>query len=282
MNPNNQTNSQKWLRAGFALTALLILMISVSFTSLRKPQDELWKQLGISRQEGEDKIRNSFMLNYLDHYGVKGALKLAVSDRSRVSQELLVHARTFLSGTEFIRWYANERLQAKPQSPEIKTISKEEIRKEKIAEMKKSISSSEELIKKMPEMEKSMRPTLELFQKMLKDYENPASETIENYYQSALQQQEYQLRSHKEDLVKWETDFPQDHRQLISRRLKKYLELASTVDFSAKLEQRNGKMKFVQPDYEGKASDWKMIFRAGPEVYKVAKPFAEQWLKELK
>lgn len=281
MNQDYNSNGHKWLRAGFALTALLILMISVSFTSSRKLNDELWKQLGISRQEGENKIRNSFLSSYLDHYGAKGALKLAAGSRAQVSRELLLHAKSYLNSTDFITWYENERKQAMPEAPAKSERSKEDIRKEKIEEMKKGIASSEELIKKMPEMEKDMKPTLEMFRKMLKDYEDPKSETIENYYQAELQQHEYQVASHKEDLVKWEQNFPKDHKMLIARQLKKYIEIAATVDFNAKLEPRYGKMKFVNPAFEGKGSDWKMIYRAGVEVYNVTKPFAEQWLKEI-
>lgn len=281
MNQDHHSNGQKWLRAAFALTALLILMISVSFTSFRKQGDDIWQQLGISRQEGENKIRNSFLQSYFDHYGVKGALKLATGNRAGVSSELLLHAKAYLSGPEFISWYEKERKLAMPQPPQKPVRNKEDIRKEKVEEMKKGIASSEELIKKMPEMEKNMKPTLEMFRKMLKDYENPQSETIENIFQAEQQQYEYQLLAHREDLVKWEKKLPKDHRQLIAQQLKKYLELASTVDFSAKLQSGNGKMKFVDPVYEGKGSDWKMIFRAGPEVYHVTRSFAGQWLKEL-
>jgi hypothetical protein len=57
--------------------------------------------------------------------------------------------------------------------------------------------------------------------------------------------------------------------------------VAGTVDFNAELVEKDRKKKFVNRAYEGKNYEWKMIFRAGKDVYDVAKVFAEQWLKEL-
>ena len=67
----------------------------------------------------------------------------------------------------------------------------------------------------------------------------------------------------------------------IKERLNHFLELAATVDFNAELKQVGKMRKFVNPQYEGKAYDWKQIFRAGKEVIEPARQVAEQWLKEL-
>jgi hypothetical protein len=63
--------------------------------------------------------------------------------------------------------------------------------------------------------------------------------------------------------------------------LQKFIDLASTVDFSAELKLVNGKKKFVNPLYEAKAYDWKQVFRAGKDVIEPAMTFAQQWIKEL-
>ena len=89
-------------------------------------------------------------------------------------------------------------------------------------------------------------------------------------------EEEYQQR-----IKKWEFEYPANPNVRLKRHIEKYLKLAATVDFSAQLKDRNGKKVFVNPAYEGKPSEWKLIFRAGREVYEVAKPFAESWLKEL-
>lgn len=75
---------------------------------------------------------------------------------------------------------------------------------------------------------------------------------------------------------------PENFNDIIKIRLQKYLSLAATVDFNAQLLQKNDKVYFVDRNYEAKNYEWKMIFRAGKEVYDVAKPFAEQWMSELK
>jgi hypothetical protein len=82
-------------------------------------------------------------------------------------------------------------------------------------------------------------------------------------------------------MKRWEENYPADYKQLIKSRLQHFIQLAKSVDFSAELKEVNGRKKFVNPVYEGKASDWKQIYRAGKEVILPAVAFAEQWVKEL-
>ncbi|MET0243318.1 MAG: hypothetical protein ABW174_07615, partial [Flavitalea sp.] len=60
-----------------------------------------------------------------------------------------------------------------------------------------------------------------------------------------------------------------------------FLEVTSDIDFNAQLKEKNGKMIFVNPAYEGKSADWKRAFRSGREAVLAARSFAQEWLKEL-
>lgn len=79
----------------------------------------------------------------------------------------------------------------------------------------------------------------------------------------------------------WEKTYPVDPTALVKKRLQEYLQLAATVDFSAKLtEPDKYKVKrFVNPVYEKKSLKWKAIYRAGKEVNDVVTAFVKEWLK---
>lgn len=265
------------------LTAVLFLACAIlfSFRYSAGLSDDLWKQLGISQKEGTDKIKNSFLFGYLEHYGVKNLKQIATGNRAALAGELLKYSKEYVNSSAFRKEYENQRIASRPAEPEKLTRTKEDIRKEKVEEMKKSISGAEETIKKMPEMEKSLRPTVDLLHKTLKDYQDPNSKMIANMYQYEVYSYNDRVERYKQDLKKWEEENPVDYKIRLRTYLSKYLELSATVDFNAALTEKGGKKYFVNSAYEGKPDDWKLIFRAGKEVYSVTRPFAEQWLREL-
>lgn len=265
------------------LTAALFLACAIlfSFRYSASVSDDLWKQLGISQKEGTDKIKNSFLYGYLEHYGVRNLKQIAAGNHSALAGELLKYSKEYVNSPAFRKEYDLQRIASRPVEPEKFTRTKEDIRKEKVDEMTKSISGAEETIKKMPEMEKSLRPTVDLLHKTLKDYQDPNSKMIENMYQYEVYSYNDRVERYKQDLKKWEDENPADYKIRLRKYLSKYLELAATVDFSAALTEKGGKKYFVNQAYEGKPDDWKLVFRAGKEVYSVTRPFAEQWLREL-
>ncbi|GAO41869.1 hypothetical protein FPE01S_01_08840 [Flavihumibacter petaseus NBRC 106054] len=244
--------------------------------------EDLWKKLGITEQQGMEKVRNSFLNGYLEYYGIKNLKSIAAGDRAAVTSDLLQYAKKFSQSADLKKAYGDLRENSKPVAPVKKDKSEEEIRKEQIAELETSVKNSEETIKKMPDMEKVMRPTIDLLKQTIEDYKKPGNTMIKGMYQYQQMENDQRQKQYEEDVRTWEEEYPEKFELRLKSYLTKYLELAKTVDFSAKLEEKYGKKRFVNPQYEGKSSDWKMIFRAGPEVQSTALPFAEQWLKELK
>ena len=192
-----------------------------------------------------------------------------------------MYAKQFVTGPVFRKEYDLMRKQAKPSQPEQKLVTKEEVRKEKVAEMEKSLRNSESASKTNADMAKIMKPTIEFLKKTLVDYKDPSSKHIENFYLYEVNQNEERLRSYKESVVHWENEYPEDYKEKIKMRLQKFLDLAETVDFNAELKQVGDKKKFVNPQYEAKSYDWKQIFRAGKEVIDPAKKLAREWMVEL-
>ena len=76
----------------------------------------------------------------------------------------------------------------------------------------------------------------------------------------------------------WENTYPDDPAVLIRARLKEYLQLEATVDYSAKLTGSGKNQTFVNPIYEQKSLKWKAIYRAGKEVNTIVTEYVNDWL----
>lgn len=89
-------------------------------------------------------------------------------------------------------------------------------------------------------------------------------------------------RDFQDRLAKYEKKYPADPRLLVASRLHQFLELSQDIAFEAKLlPSGGGRMKFADPQYEGKSSQWKLCYRAGREPVQAARAFATQWLRQI-
>lgn len=281
-----QPTTKKNILLSLKAFTVIFLLTAASFTfmsfKMHKIYTDLWQQLGISKEKGIRNIEESFLNGAFYYYGAEKARNIVVGDRAAIAKDLLVYVKQQVNSDAFKNQYELQRKNAKPVQHEQKMKTKEEIRKEKIDETEKSIRETEANMKTMkPEMVKALQPMLELLKNNLKDYKDPNSKMIDLFYQSEQMSQDNNKTSYEESMRQWEEQYPADYRQLIKRRLQKFIDLASTVDFSAELKLVNGKKKFVNPLYEAKAYDWKQVFRAGKDVIEPAMTFAQQWIKEL-
>ena len=160
---------------GIFFTLAIFAVALSSYTA--KTFDDIWQQLGISKEDGMTNIKQSFMNGYLHYYGVKNVRNIATNDRAAIAKDLISYSKQMLSSEAFKKQYEAERNAAKPAAPEkTKAKTKEEIRKEKIAETEKALKDTEASLKKMtPEMAKSMQEVLDVFYETLKEYKNPNS-----------------------------------------------------------------------------------------------------------
>lgn len=264
-----------------SLMSLIIIggFMFMSF-SVRK-MDDFWKQLGITQEKGSEKIKNSFMNGYLDYYGVKNFRALTNGDRKTVTKDLLTYAKSYLNSPAVKAAYAEEISESKPPLPELSNLTKDEIRKREVEKFKTSIEEAEKILKQFPEMEKNMRASINELHKTIKEFEAPNSKMVDLLHLSQTEDNKYKEARYAREVEEWQESYPSDHRIKLRSHLEKYLSIAATVNFDAVLKEQRGKQVFVKSEYENKDEEWKMIFRAGKEVYEVAKPFVEQWLKEL-
>jgi hypothetical protein len=279
---SKKTGSAKgWLFA-ISLPAIILLFSIFSF-STKKYASDIWNQLGLTQEKGIENIKQSFLQGYLYSYGAQSAKKIVNGEKAAVAKDLLTYTKQYLGTEDFKKEYEKSRQGTKPMEPWKKTAkTKEEIRKEKIAEVEKSIAGIEKNMPKLtPEVKKVMEPLLESQKNTLKDYKDPNSEMIEMMAEGEKMSVETDWKNYKEQVKRWEEEYPANPNIFIKRRLQQYLDIAATVDFSAAVKDVNGKKIFVNSTYEYKPADWKKVYRAGKEVNDVVKPFVTSWIKDL-
>jgi hypothetical protein len=120
----------------------LISLFSYSFTTSQNIADDFWKQLGMSKDQGTDAVKQSFLNGYLYYYAAKNAKNIATNNRVAIAKDLLSYTKQYVSSPAFKKEYDQMRNGGKPEAPEEKLITKEEVRKEKIAETEKSIKKT--------------------------------------------------------------------------------------------------------------------------------------------
>lgn len=69
---------------------------------------------------------------------------------------------------------------------------------------------------------------------------------------------------------------------LVRAELERLVQLAATVDFAAATQVKDKKVVFVNPAYEKKSHDWKLLYRAGKGPVTAAAAVAQQLLADLK
>lgn len=266
--------TKRTLKTGYILFSVLSISL-FSFKKYEKRLTDVWKQLGLTQQQGSDKIKNAFLYGYIENNTAKNLRNLATGNRTAIAKDLMIYSKTYLNGTAFKAAYAKERVASKPENIIFVPVTRESIRKERIAELRKNIKETEDAVKKMPALEKSAQKTIARYENAIKDYESPDSRMLNTFYETAVSQQNSKKQQYEKRMKDWETNYPENHTQKVKKYLENYLALGATVDFDAELTEKNGKKVFVNKDYEAKNADWKRIYRGGREVYNATKPLAE-------
>jgi len=279
-----KTSPVRAMKKTVAIFSLMLvsLVLPLSSFNTHKAADDMWKMLGITKQSGDDKIKNSFINGYLYYYGVKNLRSIAVNDRGALAKDLLTYTKQFISSPVFSKEYADMRKSAKPGEPVLKPLrSIAEIQKEEIAKTEKSIRDTEKNMKEMPQYAKTMEPMLGILKDNLKKFQDAKNSYFSSISLGEKYEQENQLRSFKERTKQWESAYPESVNQFIAERLQRMLNATKDIDYNAELVEKWSKKRFVNQTYEGKNTEWKQGFRAGKDVTETARTFAQKWLDEL-
>lgn len=264
---------KKWLILS-GLVVLLAFTFSATFLETLK----------LGKADAEAAIWRSF--SYGAYGGPMSAAwhNFAVPARVSMVKEIGSFARSYARSEDFKKRYAQYRDEQKPAAPK-PFVGVEGLKKQQREELTKSIRESKETLKTLTgEVRKGMEEGIKSMEDMLKELDNPNNPMFSPEMNDMLKQGwDQENQSYQQSLAAWNNEWPESPSTLIRNRLNYFLELSATVDFGAKLSRSsNGKMVFVNPAYESKSSDWKLLYRCGKESVEAARGVAKEWLVELK
>jgi t-SNARE complex subunit (syntaxin) len=118
----------------------------------------------------------------------------------------------------------------------------------------------------------------------LKEIDNPNSTMFTPEMDVYIKQgYDMQMEEYKNKIKEWEAEYPVNNpKPMIKKWINTFLEKSADVNFDAKTAKaKDGKIKFVDQQYEYKDSQWKLYYRAGKESLTAARTFAQNWIKEF-
>jgi flagellar biosynthesis GTPase FlhF len=238
-------------------------------------------QLGMSEASARSEALRSVEGGAVN-YGVARKAFKAVDGaaRAQLATAAIAWARAYTASPAFQQAYAAQRTAMKPQPPTFEGTPEEELAKQRAAQDKAREESRKQIAAMPPEQRKMMEEAMAAAAQALKQMDTP--EMRKMMLDGIRMQREGQVTRHAEEMKTWETNYPMDPKPLIAKRLQAFLDLSGSVDYGAKLEPRDGMMRFVDPALERKPANWKLCYRAGRETVEAARATATAWLAELR
>jgi hypothetical protein len=264
----------------FALLLAPAIVLTTALPSVR--QSDVYKQFGTNPSEAHDSFISSFTTGNVFLIGERSVFKAASPEvRATLVRGIIAAARAYTGTADFTTRYAQFREEQKPRKEHVA-----ESGDQAMAEVQKQLDDSIKEMQKAaaglpPEMKKQMEESIADLRKQMKEAaEDPIQKAErDKAFPEMAKAAEAEYRG---KLGEWDERYPADLKLLITKRLRAFLDLSSTVDFNAKLEPRpDKKLHFVDPALEGKPSEWKLLFRAGKPAVDAAREAAREWLKAI-
>jgi hypothetical protein len=259
--------------------ALSLTLVTVAFASLAGAADIL-QSLNLPAKAAGEEVLNAFVYGHVNTSRVRDTFKPAsAAVRATLVEGALVWTKAYTASSQFAKDYAAFRANAKPQLEQKPPVDEElkarrDQRAAEMAEAKKNIAAAPKEYRAA--MEEGFKAAVEA-QKQL---DTPEFRKMER--DSLVEERRADEERYREELAKWEQQWPADPKALVRMRLQEFLSATANVDFAAQTVNKNGKQRFVNAAYEQKPSEWKLAYRAGKEPTEKARAFASAWLKELK
>ena len=264
----------------YSLSILALAIVAVG-TAIVAAQTGL-ADFGINESQLKSRLARAVVDGYIPMYPNAKLFHAATpAARAAFVKNALVWMKAYSESPAFKADYDKLRSDAKPTPPQSKGTPDEQFAKY-LAEQRQSVEEMKKSVAQMPpDLQKQMQATVQ-------QMEANVEQTANNPQMSAMlkqgfaQQAEQDKQTYEKDLANYAARYPADPKVLIAERLHRFLDLSKDVAFDAKLVPGgNGKMKFAEPQYEGKSDEWKLCYRAGKEPVDAARAFASDWLRQI-
>ena len=247
-------------------------------------QSDIVSKLGSNMTEAQEAIFSMFSGGQVYMIGESEVFKAAGAQaRAAMVTAVIGVARAYTGTADFARRYADYREQQKPEAGTAPPASADAMNAQMRKSLEDAIAGMEKAAKSMPQMKKEFDAQIADMRKQMAEMGKDKEANAQ--MDAALKQGAvYQAEAHKQALAKWEKEYPADPKPLIAQRLREFLALSATVDFTAKVSKQgteDPKLKFDNPAYEQKDPQWKYLYRAGKPAVDAARSAAQEWLKAL-
>jgi hypothetical protein len=236
--------------------------------------------LGISEGRAREAFFDSFASGAVSLVGNVQVFKTASPQaRTAMVKTVTAMARTFTESDDFARRYADHR-EANAPDPLPKEQTADDVLAKQRGDYEKQVA---EMRAQFDDITPQQRAVLERgFDEMRARFDEMERDGTKARLNELLKaQRDRDVLAYEARMQEYERDFPKDSATLIARRLRRFLEVTRDIDFSARLVERDKRMRFADPSLESRPAEWKMCFRAGQPATQAARDFAQNWLAAL-
>jgi hypothetical protein len=250
------------MRRIFLLAAALLISIGIVRAA------DMFSQLGATESAVRENLLDAVTTgSVITAMAGKPYHAMPAAAQAKLAEASVAWAKAYTATAAFKQAYAERRAASKPEptKPEPPPDSQKQI---------------EEMKKAMAALPADQRKQVEdMIKEMQKQLEDPQMKAL--MAESLKMQQAQNAKDFQTSLATWNTQFPEDPNVLIARRLKTFLDVSGSVDFTAKLEKSGDGMRFAETRYQEKPADWKIYYRAGQPAVAAAQAAVRAWMKEL-
>jgi hypothetical protein len=259
--------------------AMLAAALAVALSGALRASDALG-QLGITAALARQQVNAAIERGAVDHSIAAPAFKAVPGPvRARLAHAAIAWAKGHTESDAFRSDYARLRTARKPVPPDVHGTPEEErqqLFQQQVTAIDKLRASVESVD---PEARKQLEDEASQAAAALRQLDTPEMRAMQLagiHHARAESNAKFE-----EALRRWDADYPEAPARIIARRLKAFLQTCEDVDFAAKLEPRDGRMRFVDLAHESRSNEWKLCYRAGPDAVGAARQAAAAWLAEL-
>ncbi len=259
-------------------TTLLLVSAVLFLSRVAIRAQALPDQIGVTATQAQGYFLESLTIGGLSASQAvnRAFVALPAAARVMVVRQGIAWARAYVDSPTFKAAYDKRRAEAKPEAPTVNGTVDDELKK-KQDEQKQQLAKSRAMLTQLPA---DQRAQLEaVFKQSEAQMTDP---TFVKMMRQGIEMDHARAdKEYQSSVANWQRDYPVDAKVLIARRLQAFLALSAGVDFAAKVEGTGTQKRFVNPDYQGKPSDWKMCYRAGKEPVDAARAAVSDWLSVL-
>ncbi len=265
----------------------ITLLAALSGSAIQSPvlaaqQPDALTQLGTNTTAAHESFISSLTSGSIFLIGQRSVFRTAPPElRAALVRGVIAAARAYTGSADFATRYATFRDGQKPQQEQVaqsgdaaQADAAQQL-EASIREMQKSAAGFS------PEMRKQVEQQIAEMRKQMREAAtDPDTKAARD--RAAPEMAKAADAQYQERLALWAAEYPADPGALIARRLRAFLDLSATVDFTATLVARPDKrMRFADPALEQQPPEWKLLFRAGKPAVDAARLAAEDWLKAI-